>query len=78
MAGITFNLVLIRVYKDRLRMIDSNADTGDANRDKTLSDLRFGAAHSTSTTNHTTPESKASHQVNGEHCAEQDDNARGD
>ena len=81
MAGITFNLILIRVYKDRLRMIDSNADTGDATRDKTLSELRFGAAHSSSTTNHTTPESQAIHQVNEEHradSAEQDGDARGD
>ena len=57
-------------------MMDSNADTGDANRDETMSELRFGAADST--TNHTMPESQASHQVNEEHRAEQDDNARGD
>ena len=76
MAGITFNLILIRVYKDRLRLIDSNADTGDANGDKTLSGLRFGAAHSI--TNHTTHESQATHQVNEEHRAEQDGDVRGD
>ena len=75
MAGITFNLILIRVYKDRLRLTDSNADTGDANRDKTLSGLRFGAAHST--TNHTTPESQATHQVDEGHRAEQGGDVKG-
>ena len=76
MAGITFNIILIRVYKDRLRLTDSHADTGDANRDKTLSELRFPTAHST--TNGTMPESQASLQANEEHRAEQDDHARGD
>ena len=61
MAGITFNIILIRVYKDRVRLTDSNADTGDANREKTLSGLRFPTAYST--TNGTTPGSQATHQT---------------
>ena len=77
MAGITFNLILIRVYKDRLRLTHSNAGTGGANGVKPLSGLRFGAAHST-TTNDTTPESDATHQVDEEYRAEEDGDVRGD
>ena len=76
MAGITFNTILIRIYRDRLRLADSHADTGDANRNETLSGLRFRTAHSA--TNHTMSESQVSHQANEEHCAEQDGHARGD
>jgi hypothetical protein len=72
MAGITFNIIIIRVYKDRLRSTDSNAGTGDAGRDKMLSGLRFHTAHST--TNGTIPES----QANEENCVGQDGDARGD
>jgi hypothetical protein len=71
MGGITFNIIIIRVYQDRLRLTDSNADTGDAHRDKMLSGLRLRTAHST--TNGTVPEN----QVNEEHHAEKDDHARG-
>jgi hypothetical protein len=76
MAGITFNIIIIRVYQDRLRLTDSNANTGDANRDKTLSGLRFRAAHST--TNGMMPESQASRLANEENRAERDDHAKGD
>ena len=65
MAGITFNLILIRVYKDRLRLTARNADTGDTNRHKSPWGLRFSAAHSTTTP--MTPESQAAHQVNEVH-----------
>jgi hypothetical protein len=65
MAGMTFNTILIRVYKDRLRLAESHADTGDANRMKSLSGLRFHTAQST--TNRTAPEGQATHQANEEH-----------
>ena len=61
MAGITFNIILIRAYKGRLRKIDSNADAGDANGEKTLSGLRFPTAHST--TNSTRSGSQAAHRA---------------
>jgi hypothetical protein len=64
MAGITFNIILIRVYKDRLRPPEIHATTGDANRKKTLSGLRSRTAHST--TNRSTPESQATQQANVE------------
>jgi hypothetical protein len=64
MAGITFNTILIRVHRDRLRLTDSYAESGDANRNKTLSGLRFHTGHSTA--NHTMSESQASHQANEE------------
>jgi hypothetical protein len=75
MASITFNIIIIRVYQDRLHLTDSNADTGDANRDKTLSGLRFRTAHSTA--NGTIPESQASRQGNKEGRAEQDETTNG-
>jgi hypothetical protein len=68
MAGITFNIILIRVYKDRLRLAESHADTGYPNGNKTLSGLRFGSAHSRA--NRTTLESQATHRANEEHCVE--------
>jgi hypothetical protein len=70
MAGITFNVILIRIYKDRLRLTDSYADTGVANGMKPLSGLRFRVAHST--TNRTTAESQATRLENEEYRAEQD------
>ena len=76
MAGITFNLILIRVYKDRLRLTDSNADSGDADGNETLSELQFHTTNSTS--NRTMPECQDTHQENEEPCAEQDGDARGD
>jgi hypothetical protein len=77
MAGITFNIIIIRVHQDRLRLTDSlsTADTGDANMDGALSALPFRSAHST--TNHTAAESQATDQVNEEHRAEKDDHAEG-
>jgi hypothetical protein len=72
MAGITFNIIVIRVYNDRSRLTDSNADSGYTGGDKPLSELRFPAAQST--TNGTMPESQASEAYR----AEQDDYAKGD
>ena len=50
MAGITFNLILIRVNQDRARVTDTYLETGDAIKKKTmLSRLRFRTNHSTVT-----------------------------
>jgi len=75
-AGITFNIILIRVYQDRLRLRDSYATAGAANGTKTLSGMRFHTAHST--INRTMIEMQFAHQPNEEYCAEQDSHARGD
>jgi len=40
-AGITFNLILIRVNQDRARVTDTYADTGDVNKKEPISRLRF-------------------------------------
>ena len=64
MAGITFNIILIRVHQDRLRLTRSNASVGGANRDKKPPVLRFRTTDGT--TNHMTPESQATHQTNEE------------
>jgi len=46
-AGITFNLILIRVNQDRARVTDTYTEPGDANKRETTPRLRF---HTNSTT----------------------------
>ena len=68
MAGITFNLILIRVNQDRLRLTDSYADTGS------VLQFHHSMTHHTGTT---TPETQAADQVDDkEHCAEKEKDGR--
>ena len=41
MAGIAFNLILIRVYQSRVELQDSMADSGTVDEDRTLSVIQF-------------------------------------
>jgi len=78
MAGITFDIILIRVCQDRLRLTDSYADTGDTNSNGTLSVLRFSTP--CSTTNRTTPETQVTRQPEENevlHRAERNGHTRG-
>ena len=76
MAGITFNLILIRVNQDRLRFTDSYAGTVDAIKEGALSALQFH--HSMANRTGTTAESWATHQTIEEQSEERDDHARVD